>query len=255
LKNVEQRELFGDEGADVRALPYLLFKNSSWRDILTSIWLNWRANNPNAQGFENASYFINADISRRSPADFDGICRALTSEGLSLKPAVFEAPKYSGSAGDIRRKRDGLGRSRGGRLNRLSRVTSLSPALLIVGLIASLGSIMGLMNISRWMTTSSPSETSRTDTRVLTGFAGHYRCQRKSGMDLVTVSETADHLNISSGRGGAELWPISDNKFRSVRATTDFRGEVVFTRDGKSKVLNLIILSDKGERLVCPGTD
>jgi len=255
LKNVEQRELSGDRDT-VPGLPYLLFKDSAWRSLLTSIWLSWRARNPNAQGFGDGSYFISADISRRSPADFDAICQALTSERFPLKPAVFEVHEYSHSAGESPRAGYGLSEATGGGISRLliSRVIKLLPALLIVGVVASLGSIMGLMNVSRWMTTPS-SQTSGRDTRLLPGFAGRYRCQRKSGMDIVIVSETADHLSISSGRGGAELWPISDNKFRTVRSTTDFRGEVVFTKSGKNKVLNLIILSERGERLVCPRSD
>jgi hypothetical protein len=261
LKNVEQRELSGSQGANTPAIPYLLFKDSTWASVLSSIWRSWRAKNPNAQGFGDDSYFISADISRRSPADFDSISYALTSEPLSLTPAVFEGGGYSSTSSDLHGRRPGQSSATGGMQTRrgplsFGRILRLVTALLVLGLVAGLGSIMGLMNISRWMTTSPSVHTApTTNARLLSAFAGRYRCQRKSQADLVTVSASADHLNISSGKGGAELWPLSENEFRSVNATTDFNGKAVFTRGLKGKVLNLIISSAEGAKVVCPRSE
>jgi hypothetical protein len=108
------------------------------------------------------------------------------------------------------------------------------------------------MNISHWTTPLPSNRTSpNANIRLLSTFAGRYGCQRKSELDLVTVSAATDHLNISSGRGGAELWPTAENDFRSVNANTDLKGKFVFTKNVKGKALNLVILTDDGGKVSC----
>jgi len=255
LTNVDQQELLGDRGA---ALPYLLFRDSSWRRVLTAIWSYWRTKHPNAQGFGDGSYFISADISSQSPADFDGIARVLTSEGLPLKPATFEDHwpesqpfvKLNHSPERFSKRSD-----RRGQLS-FRTMARVAPALVIAGLIATVGLIAGLNGFSRWLTiTPSSRSSSNTNTKFLNAFAGSYGCTRKSALDVVTVSAAADHLNISSGSGGAELWPLAGNEFRSVNATTGFKGKVVFAKGANGRVLNLAIFSDQGQKVVCPITE
>jgi len=252
LKNVKESELLRQP---LPGLSYVLFKDSTWRSFLTAIWLSWRTRNPNAQGFGDGKYFITADISRSSPADFDAICQALTNENLPLKPAEFSVPfqrsrSITNSKDD---RRSTPTRHRGRRLLGNQFALRLAAVLLVVGLLAAVGAVTGLIGFSRWLSAAPTSQTKpKTPNKRLVRFEGRYECSGKFGTDVITVSAAADYLNISSGRGGGELWPTAENEFRSVNATRTFNGRFIFTTNAKGKTVSLVFVPVDAQRLVCP---
>lgn len=253
LKNVNESELLREPSP---GLSYVLFKDSTWRNLLTAIWLSWRTRNPNAQGFGNGNYFITADISRSSPADFDAISHALTSEHLALKPAEFSLPfQRSRSATNSKSDRRSRATCHSAQRYLLANqfALKLAAVLLVVGLFTAVGAVTGLINFSRWLSAASTSQTkSKTLNKHFVRFEGRYGCSGRFGTDVITVSATADYLNISSGRGGAELWPAPENEFRSVNATRTFNGRFIFTTNAKGKTASLVFVPVDGQRLVCP---
>src|SRR6185503_12649949 len=72
-------------------LPHeIILKDSTWENVLFSIWRAWRGRHPEARGFAADRYFISADINRHTSTDFNRISQLLTNEDMRLQPFTFD---------------------------------------------------------------------------------------------------------------------------------------------------------------------
>jgi hypothetical protein len=258
LRNVYQSEL-QERSAD-GTLPHdILVKDSTWANVLTSIWQEWRGKHPTDRGFDDGKYFISANIRRDAPADFNLISLLLTNEEMALRPFSYADLQNYRVAPSGSRKTDSIpfdthqNPPRSGSAQR--RALTLMALLFLLGVAAAL-SLPKLIALhkSRMQVASTRNEQDL-DRDLLTSYAGRYMCQDKWVKYLITIAARDSGLYASLSSAGGGLRPIAKDEFMAVDFTNGFQGRVRFVRSSKGEGLTLLLIPDKGPRVGCARLD
>jgi hypothetical protein len=244
LENVSSSEL---RGANLKGqLPHeIITRDSTWENILFSIWRGWRGRNPEARGFAENKYFISADISRHTPADFNLISETLTNEEMSLQPFRYDdlrAPPTS--------TRPTVNLDRPFTNRRASKFPfTIKYFLLALVLMTAVG-LIAVIFIPRLLLWGQRKESIAKPTGDGVAYAGRYRCPSNSEI-LITLIDQGDRLRLKSARGVVDLYPNGPDEFKAASANTIFQGRVRFTRTPGGQVTKLSMLPGQEKSVTC----
>lgn len=226
-------------------LPHeIILKDSTWENVLFSIWKAWRGRHPEARGFADDKYFISADINRSSPADFNRISQLLTNEDMRLQPFTFDdlPDRQMTSTSDYRpgwpKRRRSLFRS------------PFSIGKVITGglIIVAMGVTLTVLYVPRLMVWNRRQRVSSQGKRILSSYAGRYRCSSNS--ETYSITELVDHLQLNSSSGSIDLAPAATDEFKTAGTGSGFKGTVRFTR-AEGKVAGIVLLPPRGAKVNC----
>lgn len=226
-------------------LPHeIILKDSTWENVLFSIWRAWRGRHPEARGFANDRYFISADINRHTSADFNRISQLLTNEEMRLQPFTFDdlperqmaPPRDDYSTG-----------YRPQRVRRLSQLGSMSKVIAGGMMIVAVGVAIAVYAPRLMLRNQQPTVSSQGKGR-LASYTGSYRCPSSS--ETYSITENADQLQISSRTGSSDLAPTATDGFRTG-AGNAFKGTLRFSRTSEGKVTGMVLLPARGTKITC----
>lgn len=227
-------------------LPHeVILGDSTWEDVLFSIWRGWRGRHPEARGFSGNKYFISADIDRYTPADFNLISKSLTNEEMLLSPFSYaNLPEEKMLRPPILFDRL-FANGRGLRSTFTVRNFLLAFALMIgVGVVAAVFTPRLLL----WpQQQQSPAK----GDGKLAAYIGRYRCQSVSETLEITMGDRDDRLQMNSMRGVIDLSSTGPDKFKTMSTKSDFQGVVRFSRTTGAKIANLSMLPAGGRKVIC----
>lgn len=244
LENVSSSEL---RGPNLKGkLPHeIITGDSTWENILFSIWRGWRGRNPQARGFAENKYFISADINRHNPADFNLICETLTNEEMPLRPFRYDdlpaLPALAHSTVNFDRAFT-------------NRRTSKFPFaikyfLLALVLMTAVGLIAAIF-IPSLLSWGQQKESVAKTSGDRVAYTGRYRCQSNSEISITLIDQD-DRLRMRSARGVVDLYPNGPDEFKAASANTIFQGRVRFIRTSGTKVTKLSMLPDREKSVTC----
>lgn len=226
-------------------LPHeIILKDSTWENVLFSIWRAWRGRHPEARGFADDKYFISADINRSSPADFNRISQLLTNEEMRLQPFTFaDLPeRRMAPTGDYQpawsKRRRGIFQSP----FRVGKVITGGVIIIAMGVTLAVVYAPRLMLWNQQQTVSSQGK------GILSSYAGRYRCPSNS--DTYSITEEVGHLQLNSRIGSSDLAPAATDEFKTVGAGSGFKGMVRFTR-AEGKIAGIMLLPARGTKVIC----
>ena len=226
-------------------LPHeIILKDSTWENVLFSIWRAWRGRHPDARGFAADRYFISADINRSTAADFNRISQLLTNEEMRLQPFTFDdlPDRQMTSTNDYRpawpKRRRSLFQS------------PFSIGKVITGglIIVAMGVTLAVLYVPRLMVWNQQQTVSSQGKRILSSYVGRYRCSSNS--ETYSITELVDHLQLNSRNGSIDLAPAATDEFKTVGAGSGFKGTVRFTR-AEGKVAGIVLLPARGTKVTC----
>ena len=260
LRNVTRQELAHGRLADSPLPHNLLCSDSTWGNLLTSLWTDWRAKYPNTELLHNDKLFISSDRPNVALVDFNSVSRVLCGEEMTVQPArashVVHSPRQTIGSRTVDpsrpfvTERNSYARRRNG-ISLWKFVRSV-PAFLALVLVVGLGSAITMKRLSDW--TRGPALQQRTPLNFA-AFPGRYKCQRKSERYTITVTSGSDRLYASSDRGSVELLPVGENEFRAPVGIQELRGKFIFSRNSKGRIVSLTHIPEGGPRLLCSRSD
>lgn len=230
-------------------LPHeIILKDSTWENILFSIWRAWRGRHPEAQGFAADRFFISADLNRSTAADFNRISQLLTNEDMRLQPFTFDdlPERQMALTSDYQpawpKRRLGLLLSP----FRLGKVITGGVIIIAMGVTLAVVYAPRLMLWNQQQTVSSQGK------GILSSYAGRYRCSSNS--ETYSLTEQVDHLQLNSRSGSSDLAPAATDEFKAAGAGNGFKGTVRFTRN-QGRIAGIVLLPAHGPKVICSKTE
>jgi hypothetical protein len=228
-------------------LPHeIILKDSTWENILFSIWRAWRGRHPEARGFAADRYFISADLNRSNSADFNRISQLLTNEEMRLQPFTFA---------DLPELRPAPPRNAHPTGQRRQRVRRLSQSEYIGRVIAG-GFVIVAVGVAiavyapRLMLRNQPQAVSSQTKGGLASYTGSYRCSSSS--ETYSITEHANQLQLSSRTGSSDLASTATDEFRTGAGKANvFKGTLRFSRTSDGKISGMVLLPARGTKITC----
>jgi hypothetical protein len=225
-------------------LPHeIILKDSTWENILFSIWRAWRGRHPEARGFAADRYFISADINRSTSADFNRISQLLTNEEMSLRPFTFDDLPELKTAPPRNDHPTGYGSQRVRRLSQSSMGKAIAGGIVILAVAVAIAVYAPRLTLRNQQQTVSSQGKGR-----LASYTGSYRCSSSS--ETYTITERADQLQMSSRTGSSDLASTAADEFRTG-AGNAFKGTLRFNRTSEGKVTGMVLLPARGSKVTC----
>lgn len=226
-------------------LPHeIILKDSTWENVLFSIWRAWRGRHPEARGFADDRYFISADINRHTSADFNRISQLLTNEDMRLQPFTFDdlPERQMALTSDYQpawpKRRRGLFQS----------PSSIGKVIVGGVIIIAAGVTFAVVYAPRLMLWNQQQTVSSQGKRTLSSYAGRYRCSSNS--ETYSITQQLDHLQLNSRSGSSDLSPATTDEFKTAGVASGFHGTVRFTR-AEGKVAGIVLLPARGTKVIC----
>jgi hypothetical protein len=231
-------------------LPHeIILKDSTWEDVLFSIWRGWRGRHPEALGFADNLYFISADINRNTPADLNLISKILTKEEMLMRPFSYAdlperqnvpQPDYQPTWFTHRQ------------LPRPHSAFTMGHVLAVFGMVVALGVAVAVYTPRLMLWTEQQRELSAKGSGKLAQYAGSYRCQANSEIYSITLADQGQRLQMTSTNGSSELVPAAADEFKTSGFTSRFSGRVRFNRTPQGQVGSMVMLPVGGTKVICP---
>ncbi len=225
-------------------LPHeIILKDSTWENVLFSIWRAWRGRHPEARGFAADRYFSSADLNRSTAADFNRISELLTNEEMRLQPFTFDDLPQRQTASP----RNDHPTRYGQRVRHLSESGFIGKVIAGGAMIVAVGVAIAVY-APRLMLRHQPQTFSSPGKGGLASYTGSYRCSSNSA--TYSITELADQLQLSSRTGSSDLAPTATDEFR-LGAGNAFKGTLRFLRTSEGKVSGIVLLPARGPKVTC----
>jgi hypothetical protein len=230
-------------------LPHeIILKDSTWENVLFSIWRAWRGRHPEARGFANDRYFISADINRHTSTDFNRISQLLTNEDMRLQPFAFDdlPERQMTLTSDYQpawpKRRRGIFQ------------LPFSMGKVITGgvIVIAIGVTLAVVYVPRLMLWNQQQTVSSQGKGILSAYPGRYRCSSNS--ETYSITEQVDHLQLNSRSGSTDLSPAATDEFKTTGTGNGFKGTVRFTR-AEGKVAGIVLVPVRGTKVICSKVD